>query len=282
VQFANNGTGTFGGPYADGLVLGHSYHFNIQYTEPNGTLAGNSNSSSFIMINPVVGSASKTSSANSTAATSTSASASTQPPSTSIAAAQNSSSGLPTGAKAGIAVGVTVVGLLFLLGIFFLWRRHNRSHQTTTHSTHVADATGPSELEGKAMTQSPGYSGSYSGELSADAPVKKPQELDSNTISRIPLEKSKQKRPVSEASRSESHLMPPASGPSLSSPSDVSTGSSTFVGGQRTSEDMTPEQLAQLEEEERRIDEAIRESEAQRKAVEARIKQARGGAGSSS
>lgn len=43
-----------------------------------------------------------------------------------------------------------------------------------------------------------------------------------------------------------------------------------------------PEQLAQLEEEERRIAEAIRESEAQKRAVDARIKQARGGAGSSS
>jgi hypothetical protein len=63
---------------------------------------------------------------------------------------------------------------------------------------------------------------------------------------------------------------------------DASIGGSIFVGGQRVSEDMMPEQLAQLEEEERKIAEAIRESEAQKRAVDARIKQARGGAGSSS
>lgn len=273
VQFANNGTGTFGGSYADGLILGHSYHFNIQFTEPNGTLPGNSSSSSFTMINPVVGSVSQTTSASSTKVTSTSAasrssSTMTQSATASATPATNPpSSGLSTGAKAGIAVGATLAGLLFLLGVFFLWRRLNRSGQMQDGQM---TQSGPSELEGKRLT-----AGYYGGELPADEPAKKPQELDSNPTASLNVSKEK-------SAASATHLMPPAVGASLAGDSDASTGASTFIGGQRVSEDMTPEQLAQLEEEERRIDEAIRESEAQKKAVEARIKQARGGAGSSS
>jgi hypothetical protein len=190
------------------------------------------------MINPVVGSEPHTTSAKSTKATSTSGTFSTtaQSATMGVADAKAHSSSLSTGVKAGIAVGTTLAGLLFLLGVFFLWGRHNRSRQSEEH------AEQPSELEGKRLTAS--YSG---GELAA---VNKPQELDST--SPAAWDAPKQKTPISET-----HLMLPVID-SLGKTSDASTEGSTFVSSKRVSEDLTPERLAQLEEEER-IDEAIRE-----------------------
>ena len=57
----------------------------------------------------------------------------------------------------------------------------------------------------------------------------------------------------------------------MTSAPDVSVGGSIFVRGQRVSENIMPEKLAQLEEEERKKDGATRESEAQKSAMEARI-----------
>ncbi|KAL6718477.1 hypothetical protein ACLMJK_004568 [Lecanora helva] len=80
------------------------------------------------------------------------------------------SSGLSTGAKAGIGVGVTLAGLLFLLALFFGWRyitklrnaqgtpkgrdmMHDKAETTSIH--YQSSSIGPFEAQGKTKYNGP-------------------------------------------------------------------------------------------------------------------------------
>ncbi|EKD17559.1 uncharacterized protein L3040_006679 [Drepanopeziza brunnea f. sp. 'multigermtubi'] len=181
VQFANNGTASFGGPYAANLVLGNKYHLVLQYTSSDLSSAGTSNSPVFTMINPIVSvpstaksTSSKPSSTKPSSATLSKASSSIVRPSSSgrlssspttsrtsrattssspLASTTTSASppassttqdgeGLTPGAKAGIAIGVLAMSALASVAAYFLYRRRRASKKKKEEEARRRDTTG--------------------------------------------------------------------------------------------------------------------------------------------
>ncbi|KAI9047979.1 hypothetical protein LZ554_007778 [Drepanopeziza brunnea f. sp. 'monogermtubi'] len=169
VQFANNGTALFGGPYAANLVLGSKYHLVLQYTSPDLSSEGTSNSPVFTMVNPIASVPSSTTKSTSAKPSSTQPSSATRSrasssivrtsssgrlsssPTTSLTSRATASSspvastttsatppassttpegeGLTPGAKAGIAIGVLALVALASVAAYFLYRRR-RANKT--------------------------------------------------------------------------------------------------------------------------------------------------------
>ncbi|KAH6712402.1 hypothetical protein BKA61DRAFT_692282 [Leptodontidium sp. MPI-SDFR-AT-0119] len=157
IAWLNNGTATFGGDYARGLVANRQYHIVLNFVLQSDLSTGSSESSIFQMLNPVT----SPSTSSSKPPTSTSRSAqpqptvSTSPAATSPTPSSTSASraattpnpsptpsptstpktGLTPGAKAGITIGVLSVAATAFLAIFFLYRK--RQAKKEVQSTEI-------------------------------------------------------------------------------------------------------------------------------------------------
>ncbi|KAE8443922.1 hypothetical protein EG329_001232 [Mollisiaceae sp. DMI_Dod_QoI] len=142
---ANGSALTFGGPYADGLVLLNQYRFRLTYVAiGNASETGKQQSSEWAMVGNPTSASNTNATVTSTNASSTGTGTST--PTTSPTTPSAASSSLSVGAKAGIGVGAAIGALLILLGVFFIWRQPRRRRVQTAYSDVMAENKTKNEI----------------------------------------------------------------------------------------------------------------------------------------
>lgn len=266
--FDNNGTFTFGGSYAQGLIpLSTEYQFKLTWFATNGSMSGSTYSDKFSMVDPIISSSTTSTSAStattdhsttssgssvSNSASSTSTPAPAQPTTSTVVSESSSpakSKGLSTGAKAGIGIGVAIGAFLVLLGALLLCRRR-RTRKTTTLPRGLDTAYDPYEIP--VGSKSRGLDGSPSS--------------GSDQAMKAASHHEREPTPPRTPPRETNSPPPPSPREQWTPRSDViNQGEDVFALDPdeilADESQMTPEQLRQWEEEERIIDEAIRESE---------------------
>jgi hypothetical protein len=208
------------------------------------------------------------------------------PTSTSTVAptSKSSSGGLSVGAKVGIAIGALAIAfILLLLALFFLRRKHRSRRQTNlveyksapeqamlTRDMHTDSFQSRNnilaEKEEIASFTTPLHNQNGSGNggpVLAAVPRRKP--IDSNAPVSQPTSSSGANPNISRGLSTMSRVSEPNTARSVDAYQDHPTSHSGGNGGTSVpflrEEGMTPEEVARLEEEERRIDAAIAEAE---------------------